>query len=55
MDRMPAEVEFKKHEKYELQETESKEGTARCEKLGFSSVTACSQEVGIINDAADYQ
>lgn len=63
---MPAEVAFPKPEKYELQETESKEDIvryeetsmwkdpARYEKLAFSN-GATYQEVGKPNVGGDYQ
>ena len=53
-DGMPAEAALRKQEKYELQESEAKEGIIHNEKSGFSNVASRCQEMGIINDAADH-
>lgn len=52
---MPAEVAFPKPEKYELHEIGSKEDVVRYGKLDISSEAAGCQEVGILNDAAEFQ
>lgn len=53
-DRMPTEVAFPRPDKYELQEIELKEECVLFGTSGLSGEPARTQEVGIQNDAADY-
>ena len=53
-DGMPAEVAFLNPEKYELQETESKEDTVRSEEIPMWNDNVRNEELGIVQDAARY-
>ena len=52
---MPAEVPFPNLEKYELQETESKEDVVRYEEIGLSNDTVRCEGLEILPDAVQYE
>ena len=55
LDVMPTEVAFPNPEKYELQETESKEDIVRYEETSMWKNTASYEELAISQDAARYE
>ena len=54
-DGMPADVAFPKPEKYELQETESKEDIVRYEEIAMWNDGVRYEGLGIVQDAARYE
>ncbi|XP_078371962.1 von Willebrand factor D and EGF domain-containing protein-like isoform X7 [Oculina patagonica] len=54
-DGMPSEMAFPKPEKYELQETGSKEDIVRYEEIAMWNESARYEELGILQDSARYE